>query len=194
MQTHGDPMKVQPGFPLPQEEPTCDEELGPCLRVLGRRWWRRLQRHWRPRCAQPGWRRPRQQTPPVPSGSWRPSGGTGSGSGIDERLRARAPRRAELCPCACQSHSKGCSGPKVWSKLTFFSMMMPSTATPVKDKDTRIIITATAVFFCSAIRLNIQPLQHKRQFHTTGSLVPTRLLSFWSTRLARAPWLCTTHT
>lgn len=40
----------------------------------------------------------------------------------------------------------------------FFSMMMPNTATAVKDKDTRIIITATAVFFRSAIRLNIQPL------------------------------------
>lgn len=40
--------------------------------------------------------------------------------------------------------------------------MIPNTATAVKDKDTRIIITATAVLVRRAIRLRIQPLQNKR--------------------------------
>lgn len=53
--------------------------------------------------------------------------------------------------------------------------MIPNTATAVKDKDTRIIITATAVLVRSAIRLRIQPLQNTRLL-PPGSLFPTRLL------------------
>lgn len=64
--------------------------------------------------------------------------------------------------------------------------MMPNTATAVKNKDTRIIITATAVFVRSAMRLNIQPLQNKRQL-PTGSLVPTHHLPSRGSRPARAP-------
>lgn len=53
--------------------------------------------------------------------------------------------------------------------------MIPNTATAVKDKDTRIIITATAVLVRSAIRLRIQPLQNTRLL-PPSSLFPTRLL------------------
>lgn len=53
--------------------------------------------------------------------------------------------------------------------------MIPNTATAVKDKDTRIIITATAVLVRSAIRLRIQPLQNTRLL-PPGSFFPTRLL------------------
>lgn len=113
-----------------------------------------------------------------------------AGSWSEHQPRSELPVNRAVTPCLPKPTlvlPEGRSGPKVQSKLTFFSIMMPNTATAVKNKDTRIIITATAVFFRSAIRLNIQPLQNKRQL-PTGSLFLTRLPPFWGTWLARAPW------
>lgn len=62
-----------------------------------------------------------------------------------------------------------------------FSIIIPSTACAVKSKDTRIIITATALFVLSAIRLRIQPL--KPQF---GIPIACRTYTtFWAKKMKK---------